>query len=469
MKSQYDVIVIGAGVAGTAAVVSALEEGDELDIAIVDRAPEDDWGGNSRYTDAYMRLNEDGSPIDGFVEDWLSFSDGKVDRELIETIADNAQTTISWLKEKGIEFSVSKSSFPSTNRPHFGPHGGGEAIIETLIGEAKELGVDVCFETTAEELTTTSDGEVDGLIVRGSSGQRRRIQADSVIIASGGFEGNSSMLAQYIWGNTTNLPTVAPGGEYNKGEGITMAESVGGKTAGQFDAFHNEPVDPRSDIPEAAIFAFPYGILVNKNGERFVDEAMDLPDECYELICRKIREQPDEIAYFISDQKLYDIPEIELSIMTDADPYEAEPNYSSDTDPLESVVAALADRIEVDEDGLYETIIEYNDGTQPGEYDPLELDGKRSTASPPKSNWALELDTPPFVAYPIVSSNVFTFGGIGINSSGQVVSRDDRPVKGLYAAGEVTGLYYGKYTGATSVLRGLVFGKIAGKHAANQV
>jgi tricarballylate dehydrogenase len=110
---------------------------------------------------------------------------------------------------------------------------------------------------------------------------------------------------------------------------------------------------------------------------------------------------------------------------------------------------------------------EYNAACVEGEWKPLELDHLATRGlNPPKSNWATPLVEGPFHAYPIISSNVFTFGGLKIDAEARVVDADGEPIPGLYAAGEITGLYYRNYTGATSVLRGMVFGRIAGAQAA---
>jgi tricarballylate dehydrogenase len=274
------------------------------------------------------------------------------------------------------------------------------------------------------------------------------------------------MLTSYLNGNVSNLDPIAEGGLFNKGEGIEMALDVGADTSGEFSKFHAEPSDPRAeDAPDPAIMAFPYGILVNKHGERFVDEGEKTVDEHYEYVARRIWEQPDEIAYLISDQKLYDVPKIEHAIATPEDPFEGTPDYAGSEDPLSTTVRDLADTIDVDSTTLLETVQSYNDSITDADFDPFTTDGKRAETTPPKSNWAQPLDTPPFVAYPVRCANVFTFGGVAIDTKGRVLSPDDQPIPGLYAAGEVTGLYYGKYTGATSVLRGLVFGRIAGQHA----
>jgi tricarballylate dehydrogenase len=212
---------------------------------------------------------------------------------------------------------------------------------------------------------------------------------------------------------------------------------------------------PRSGIAEPSVFNFPYGILVNRAGQRFVDEAPGTVDAYYERVTRRIFEQRDGIAYVILDAKHMRIPNYRLGIRTDKPPIEA------------GSIAELARKLGVPERALVQTVDEFNRACVPGNCRPLELDGVATKGvEPPKSNWALPIDEAPFHAYPIISANVFTFGGVKVDPKARVLDRDGEPIPGLYAAGETIGLYYGNYTGATSVLKGLVFGRIAGADAA---
>jgi len=447
--------------------MAAIETDPDMDVLIVERAPEGEHGGNSRYTDAYMRLEEDGSPVEEFIDDFRLFSEGSANYDIVRTLRDEAKATIEWVESHDVEFEAMQTMFLTSNRPRLLPKGGGLAIVEALLGDATDRGVDVSYETTAERIVRSDDREIAGLRIRDGDGTPELIEADAILIASGGFEGSQRMLAEYVGGDVVDLDPLAKGGEYNKGDGIEMAVDIGGGTSGSFEKFHATPVDPRSDAPGPSIHAFPYGILINKKGDRFLDEARKTVDEHYEAVARRIWDQPDRTAYLIYDQKLHDIPDVEYSIGSEVEPYAANPNYSSDADPLESVVTNLAEQIDVEAASLLETIEEFNGSVRDGEFVPTELDGKQATADPPKSNWAQPLDTPPFECYPLTCANVFTFGGIATDTDARVLSTDDRPIPGLYAAGEVTGLYFQKYVGATSVLRSLVFDRRGGKHAAS--
>jgi succinate dehydrogenase/fumarate reductase flavoprotein subunit len=277
----------------------------------------------------------------------------------------------------------------------------------------------------------------------------------AVVIASGGFEGNPEMMASYIGPTARYLRPVARGGYYNRGEGIRLALALGAAPAGDFSSFHAEPLDPRSPAPEALVMNFPYGILVNRKGHRFTDEAPGPVDVNYDHISRAIKDEPDGIAWVVFDQSIHDVPNWKKSIRTDQPPIQS--------DSIANLAAACGISLE----GLEKTVFAYNAACTAGEFNALRPDGLSTRSIDPiKSNWARPIERGPYMAYPIVAGICFTYGGIKTNRNAEVIDADGRPVPGLYAAGEATGLYYQVYTGATSVLRGAVFGKIAGENAA---
>ncbi|MBV7503667.1 FAD-binding protein [Bacillus sp. sid0103] len=456
---DYDIVVIGCGVAGTTAALSAAESAKKsnkkLKIGILERADYDHRGGNSRWTASYMRMKNLDEVADNFVEDMIAFSDNYSDREYIETLAKDAGNTLRWVQEKGVDFDYLPTMFLTASRPRLLPVGGGRAIVDTLARRAGGLGVEIIYEATAWKLLLDDEGAVDGLLVRVKGGTSLQLKVGAVVLASGGFQGNQEMMAQYIGRDAHKIRTVAEGGLFNKGEGIRMAMEIGAKTAGQFDSFHAEPVDPRSKREEAAVMTYPYFILVDQDGKRFVDEGKTTVDEQYEEVARTIfHDLPGHIAYMIGDQKMYEIPNYERAVETD------KPAIVADT------LEELAEKIGVPVEPLKATVESFNAAVQPGEFQWDKKDGKQAIGiTPPKSNWAIPIDKAPFIAYPIVCSNVFTNGGLATDINGRVLSQDHDPIPGLYAVGETAGLYYGKYPGGTSVLRGLVFGRRAGDHA----
>jgi tricarballylate dehydrogenase len=456
---DFDLVVIGCGVAGSAAAAAALEEaaslGRTLRVLVLERSTPEMRGGNSRWTAAYLRMTDIDTPALGFVDDLVTHAGGQVDRAYAQRLADEAGPTLRWLSEKGVEFEELPTIFLTQARPRLLPVGGGRVLLDTLLHQAEAAGASIAYRSTAWKLSLAEDGSVDGLWVRGEDGYSALGSVMAVVIAAGGFEGSSEMMTRYVG---RSVRTVAVGGTYNAGEGIRMALEVGAGPAGEWERFHAEPVDPRSPREEAVVMVYPYALLVDGEGRRFVDEGVATVDEQYESVARRILELDGRQAWIVGDQRLFELPRFDDIVQTTEAPLTA------------PTVGELATAMGVPPAALAATVDGYNAAVGPGTFDPLRLDGKAApTASPPKSNWANPVDRPPFVAWPLQCSNVFTFGGLATDLDGRVVTHDGAPVPGLYAAGEITGLYHGKYTGATSVLRGLVFGRLAGRHAARYV
>ena len=476
---NFDVVVVGCGIAGLSAAVAASENGAK--VAVLERAPIEERGGNTRYTDAYLRMKSETEVTDDFeahfaengggyldpellkhttlaYEQWpaivktLSFADP----ELISAFANGCGPTVQWLKTFGVKFDFLPTQFLTKSQPRLLPIGGGLALIEALAAAAEKIGVRFFYETTATGLIQNERGAVTGLRASDKHGEPLHILG-KVILGCGGFEGNAEMQTRYIGARALYLRPVARGGYYNKGEGIRMALDIGAAPCGDFGSYHAEPIDPRSGRPEPSVFIFPYGILVNQEGMRFTDEAPGTVDAVYESITRKIFNQNNGIAYTILDDKINDVPNYKLGLRSDQAPITG------------ATIAELARKLSIPIAALEHTISTYNAACVAGTFKALELDHLAThSLTPAKSNWARALDKPPYQAYPVISSNVLTFGGLKVNTRAQVLNQDGVPINGLYAAGEVVGLYYKTYTGATSVLKGAVFGRLAGIDAAQQ-
>lgn len=478
-RTHYDLVVVGCGVAGLSAAVSAAEAG--ASVALLERAPREERGGQSRWTEAYLRMKshtevtddfeamlaENGSPpyIDPDLAQEVSREAARraghahgvplLDPAVIGTFADEAGPTIAWLTGMGVRFDFLPTQFLTKSQPRLLPVGGGAALVEALAARAETLGVAFHYETTGQSLIQDEEGRVTG--VRARAEGRLRSLHGQVVLAAGGFEGNGEMLTRYLGPRSVYLRPVCKGANYNRGEGIRMALDIGAAASGDFGSYHAEPVDPRSGIAEPSVFIFPYGILVNKEGQRFCDEAPGTVDAYYERVTRRIYEQPEGIAWVVLDARHMRIPNYRLGIRTDKPPV------------VGQTIAELAQAIGLRTEALEATVAAYNAACVPGEWTPLELDGLSTQGlHPRKSNWAVPIVEAPFHAYPIVSSNVFTFGGVRVDSQARVLDATDQPIPGLYAAGEVVGMYWGNYTGATSVLKGLVFGRLAGADAARR-
>ncbi|MEJ7930475.1 FAD-binding protein [Ramlibacter sp. AN1015] len=377
------------------------------------------------------------------------------DPVLISTFAESAPPTIAWLKSKGVQFTYGSPMLLQKGGQRLAPSCGGLAIVEALAASAEQLGVEVRYETTGRSLLLDDRGDVCGLRAWSKEKGVHSIDAGAVVLASGGFQGNTEMLTRYVGANAYLSRPVSPGGIYNKGEGIEMALAAGAAAAGQYEMFHAEPIDPRSTRHEALVGALNYGILVNNGGQRFFDEGSDVYEYIYDEVSWTIMRQKGGIAYFLFDTKLYDVPNVRVRLRSEVAPMRA------------SSAREMAQQLGVRPDVLEATLRSYNAAVQDGEFDPKVRDGKCAVGiTPPKSNWARTIDESDLHAYPVMCANTFTCGGVKIDKDGQVLNRDGHPIPGLYAAGEMVGFYYGLYVGATSVLRGLVFGRRAGQHVA---
>jgi tricarballylate dehydrogenase len=481
MKSSdtvWDVIVVGCGIAGLSAAVSAQEQGAR--VVVLERSPEDERGGNTRYTGAWFRMKSIDETSEDF-EDHFAVNAGGyldpamvdktaepqenwppslramsfVDPHVVATFAAEAPGTLNWLTGYGVRFERLETPFLTTVQPRMAPHGGGLALVEALAAQFEKKGGTIVYNTAAQKLMQDERGGVTGLQATGPGNVPVQFHGRSVVLGCGGFQGNAEMTTRYIGPGSLNLRPMSRGCLNNRGEGIRMALDIGAAPCGDFGSWHASPADPRSVRPGPSIYVYAYGVLVNKRGVRFVDEAPGPTDETYESVTREIYAQPEGIAYCILDERLKDVPKYQGQIRTEQPPITA------------TTLPELAKKLGIPEDVFMKTIGEYNAACKPGRYSPLELDGVATEGlAPRKSNWALPIDKGPFMAYPIISSIVFTFGGLKVNSNAQVVNHQGDAIPGLYAAGETMGLYYRNYTGATSVMKGAVFGRIAGRDAA---
>ncbi len=477
---RFDVLVIGCGIAGLSAGITAQQNG--ATVAIVERAPVEERGGNTRYTESFWRMKNEEEVSDDFEEQFSKNAGGWPDPSIIEDlvrdrvnqpailralgiidpsiinkIAKEAPKALKWLKEFGIKFDFLPLYFLSQSTTRMGPIGGGLALVNALGEYADRQPNDITFfyETAAKSLIQDEYGSVTGINAISKNNVPLRLNAKSVIIASGGFEGNPEMLSHYIGPQAQFIRPVSRGGHYNRGEGIKMALNIGAAPCGDYGSFHAQPVDPRSKDMEPIVLNYSYGILVNDNGRRFTDEAPALVDSTYEAVTRIVMQQRNGIAYAVFDEKLNDIDNWKATVRSRVPPIEA------------NTLKELAEKMKIDENEFLRTVETFNNACPAGkQFDPLKPDGLRTNGLiENKSNWSRPITIAPFRAWPIICSNCFTFGGLKIDEYARVLNTEGDHIQGLYAAGEVAGIYYRTYTGATSVMRGAVTGRLAGADA----
>jgi tricarballylate dehydrogenase len=461
-EGPWDVVVVGHGAAGISAAMSYLESvppGASVRVAVLDRASEDKRGGSTAWTTAGLRIDDDSQLDPGWAKLVRETSGHLVNEEYIDAFYENAIDTLNWIRRHGVK----TVGIPSPVPNGFGKRawfieGGGRAVIDTLTPKVTDCGATIFYETTARDLVTDASGTVTGLVVHDSEGNLHTMITAAVLLACGGFEANPEMLSRYI-PNAHRLKPVSPGTMVNKGDGIRMAVAVGADTAGQFDRAHLEPVDPRSDNWEALISAYLAGILVNELGERFLDETLWPHDIGFDVVANEIHLQPGGRAYAITDAAGRESASSICAFnLTEHPPIRA------------GSIEELAGELGISRAALADTVARFNDATTEGAIDTTRYDNKATVGlQPPKTHWAQPLLYPPFEAYPVVPRICFTFGGLRVDGQTRVLNTDGQPIPGLFAAGEITGIFYDIYPSGTSVLRSLTFGRIAGEVLAQTI
>jgi tricarballylate dehydrogenase len=274
-RDPAKLVVVGHGAAGLAAALAAAEaarsRGVAVDITVLEKAREDEAGGNTRWSPSNMRLDAPDRIDPGFVDDMLKASGEKGDVGYFRTLADNATATVGWLQRHGVEF-ITPLYYLSAGPARIQPVGGGSAIVAKLLAAAKRAGVKVRYECEASRLVMTQGHRIGGIEIHEGGGAATTLDADAVILASGGFQGNPSMMRAHFGSGGDSIKLISPGTRFDTGDGIRMATEQGAAISGDWDGMHLEPVDPRSQNSAPVVLVYPYGIVVDQHGHRFFDE-----------------------------------------------------------------------------------------------------------------------------------------------------------------------------------------------------
>jgi tricarballylate dehydrogenase len=484
-----DVIVVGAGNAAFCAALAAQEQGAK--VLMLEAAPEEESGGNSRFTAGSIRVVYNGvddikslvpdlTPADiettdfgtynaeQFFDDMARVTQHRADPDLVELLVTRSFSTLNWLREKGIRFIpiYGRQAFKIDGKFKFWGGltvesvGGGPGLVAMLTAAALRRGISIRYRTRALDLLYDGN-RVEGVRVR-EDGTLREVRAHAVVLACGGFEANPEWRTRYL-GPGWDLAKVR-GSRFNTGDGIRMALEIGASPCGNWSGCH--AVQWERNAPEFGDLAvgdqfqkhsYPFGILVNAAGKRFVDEGADFRNYTYAKYGRAVLEQPGQFAWQVFDQKVKHLLRDEYRIRQ-----------------MTKVAANTLDDLAQKLDGVnlaefLKTVTEWNAAVRTAiPFNPNVKDGRCTQGlALNKSNWANTIDTPPFEGYAVTCGITFTFGGLRINTGGEVLNTDGRSIRGLYAAGElVGGLFYFNYPGGTGLMSGAVFGKIAGASAA---
>jgi len=489
METKYDVIVVGGGNAALCAAISAADEGAK--VLLLERAPEDDRGGNSLYTEGLMRCVYNGSDDikalspdlseeemksdfgayteDKFFDDMARITQNRTDPDLCELLVRGSNAMMHWLKDKGVRWlpQFGRQSFKVDGKYTFwggatlAAVGGGPGLVNALYKAAEKAGVTVLYEAWARDLIH-SDAGVHGVVVN-LKGTTREFHGDSVILACGGFESNAAWRARHL-GPGWDLAKVR-GTKFNTGDGLEMAMKIGAQPCGHWSGCHSvgweryaSEFGHPSTSDDYERDNYPFSIMINADGKRFVDEGADIRNYTYAKYGRIILQQPMQFAWQLFDSSVTHFLRPE---------YRSRHVTKVVANSLEELVEKLDD---VDKPQLMKTIREFNAAVKRDvPFSPNVKDGRGTVGiDPPKSNWAIPLENPPFEAYAVTCGITFTFGGLRITTDAQVMDTNHKPIPGLYAAGEmVGGLFYFNYPGATGLMSGTVFGRIAGRSAAS--
>jgi tricarballylate dehydrogenase len=493
VQPDPDILVVGAGNAALTAALAAHQEGAR--VAVLEKATHELRGGNTRFTGGLFRCTYAGltelAPIirghddpdtvaaepyrhEDYLDDLRRTSGGRADLVLSEVLVERSYDTVRWMADLGVPWEFNRAvgavTIPGAAKVKL-PFGGalrvqgeGVALADTLFRLVEAAGIPILYETQALRIVTRPDGRVAGIEARGPEGLRT-FACRALVLASGGFQASPEMRTAYLGPSWS--PVKVRGTRFNTGELLRAALDLGAAACGDWSGCHATPIDAGApDYGELRLtdktnrLSYPFSVMLNLAGARFVDEGESFNLYTYAKTGAAILAQPGAIAFQVFDAQTLPLLETRYNTGT---PLEA--------NNLPDLAAALARRyggLGFRAEPFLDTLAAYNAAVQDGPFDPDNLDGKRTLGlNPSKTNWALRLDRSPFRAYAVTAGITFTYGGIQVNGEAEVVDQLGRPLPGLFASGEITGgFFYGNYPGGAGLMRGAVFGRLAGRNAA---
>jgi precorrin 3B synthase CobZ len=506
---DWDIVVVGSGNAGLSAALSATDAGARH-VLLIDKCPKDWAGGNSYFTAGAYRVTHDGLidllPIvnnvsesqaakielasyttTDFSQDIQKVCGGRSDPALSQTLIDDSNEAIKWLAEKGVHFQLSfnRQAYEVNGKIKFWgglcvkTQNGGKGLIEDEMAAAARQGVHFSWSTA---LTGVHRDAATGLLkaIVSVEGAENVITTKTVIFAAGGFEANARMRSQYLGSGWEKA--MVRGTPFNTGDCLEFAiHDLDAKPFGNWSGCHatcwDANADPHTGDREASNeytkSGYPLGLMLNIYGNRFVDEGIDMRNYTYAKFGRAILGQPQHVAFQVWDAQ--------------ATPWLREEEYREErvehltANSLEDLAEKCARRGLRDKDQFLETIQAYNEAVYAhkrqypdAKWDPAIKDGLSTKSTSiklelDKSNWALPLNQPPFLAIKVTCGITFTFGGLQVDpTTSQLLSATTgQPLPGLYCVGEMMGgLFYENYPGGSGLTAGTVFGRRAGRAAA---
>lgn len=461
MTEQYDILVIGGGNAAMAAAISAARLGVAR-ILVLEAAPPHLRGGNSRHTRNFRCMHTtpletmpETYPEEEYWQDLLRVTGGQTNEQLARMAIAKSEGTYEWMKAQGVRFQPALGGTLQLSRTAAFYLGGGKALLNAYYRTAQKLGIEVKYEAVVTEVDI-KDGRFNGATYT-YKGDTHKVSSRAVVFAAGGFESNFEWLEKEWGAPAKNF--LCRGTKYNMGACLRMLLDKGAKPIGDPTQGHMVAIDARAPKWDGGIStrvdAVSFGIVVNKNGQRFYDEGEDFWPKRYAIWGRLVAGQPDQIGFVIVDNK----------------------SVGRFMPPVFPPIGAksleeLAGKLELDPAALRSTVDEFNKAVKPGTFDITVLDDCHTEGlAVNKTHWARTIEEPPFYAYPVRPGVTFTYLGVTVNDHAQIIMADGKPATNMVAAGEImAGNVLGKgYLAGIGMTIGAVFGRIAGEEAARQV
>jgi fumarate reductase flavoprotein subunit len=441
---SYDVVVIGSGGTGLAAAIQASDR--DASVLLIEKMPT--IGGNT--IKASVGMNAAGTRFqklkgiddckEKFYQESLKGGHGTNNPQLLRSFVDNAPEAIEWLADRGIELNditiTGGMSVDRTHRPADRSAVGG-FLISGLQRNIAQRNIDVMLDTDVLEILM-DQGAASGLRIKNDENEELLIHAKSIVMASGGFSANQEMVVKYRPDLKGFVTTNHKGAT---GSGIALLEKIGAGTVDMGEIQIHPTVEQTTSYLISEAIRGGGAILVNQKGERFFNEL-----ETRDKVSAAIINLPEHFSYIVFDEQV-------RSNNKAADEYIAKGFVFSADNPR-----ALADKIGLDMHKFLATLERYNMAVEKQH----DEDFGRTTALRHPINQG------PFYAIRIAPGVHHTMGGVTINADTQVLDVNGKIIPGIFAAGEVTGGLHGRNRiGGNAVADIIIFGTMAGRHAAN--
>jgi tricarballylate dehydrogenase len=458
MPESYDVIVVGGGNAAVCAALSARGAGAR--VLVLERSPEYERGGNTRHT---RNIRCSHAAADQFfsgpyseeehLQDLIGVTGGPANLDLAKMAIRESSTLPAWMSGQGVHWQQPLAGTLHLGRTNRWFLGGGKALLNTYYRAACSMGIEVRYGARVEDLVIENDRFEAVRLTNG--GGETLVRARAVVVAAGGYEANLEWLKRH-WGDAADN-FIIRGTRYNDGTLLAALLKHGAKAIGDPKGFHAIGVDARAPKFDGGIVtrldATPFGIVVNRDARRFYDEGEDIWPKRYAIWGTLIAAQPGQIAFSVVDSKTIDkfLPPMF-------------PPYRADT------LEALAQQLGLNCGTFVNTVTEFNRAAAGNaDAEMQHLDGRCTRGlAPPKSNWALPIDRPPYYGLPLRPGITFTYMGVAVDECARVLDQSGRAFPNVFAAGEImSGNILTKgYLGGFGLTIGSVFGRLAGREAA---